>query len=37
MTLKGKSAWAQALVRHLHANVFKHVAGTEQTVAEIRK
>ncbi len=37
MILRGKSAWAQALLRHVHADVFRDTAGTEQTLAEVRK
>ncbi len=35
--LKGSSLWTTLFVRHIHAKVFHHMAGAEQTLAEVRK
>ncbi len=35
--LKGSSLWTTLFIRQLHAKVFHHMAGAEQTQAEVRK
>ncbi len=33
--MKGSSLWATLFIRHVHAKVFHHMAGAEQTLAEV--
>ncbi len=36
LIMKGKSEWTHTLIRHIHETT-KHMAGTEQVLAELRK
>ncbi len=35
--IRGKSPWAALFIRHVHCVTFQHMAGLEQTLAEVRK
>ncbi len=37
LILKGKSEWTRSLIQHIHGWTLKHMAGTEQVLAEIKK
>ncbi len=37
LILKGKSDWTRSLIQHIHWEVTKHMAGTEQVLAELCK
>ncbi len=37
LILKGKSDWTRSLIQHVHGEITKHMAGTEQVLAELHK